>query len=78
MFVARVILHRSRRIPLIFLIAAAVSMAASSVWADPLGTIYVFPAGGQRGPTVKFRSGGLCLHGEAAFEMLGAGVKASD
>jgi hypothetical protein len=39
---------------------------------------YIFPAGGQRGTTVKFRVGGHYLHGEAAFSMYGAGVTASD
>ncbi|MBM3877374.1 MAG: hypothetical protein FJ386_11715 [Verrucomicrobia bacterium] len=37
---------------------------------------YIFPAGGQRGTTVNFRVGGHYLHGQAGFEMLGAGVTA--
>ena len=38
---------------------------------------YIFPAGGQRGTTVKFHVGGCFLHGNAGFEMLGPGVTAS-
>ncbi len=38
---------------------------------------YIFPAGGQRGTTVPVRVGGCYFHGEAGFEMLGAGITAS-
>jgi len=37
---------------------------------------YIFPAGGQRGTTVPVRVGGCYFHGEAGFEMLGAGITA--
>src|SRR5260370_32162917 len=36
---------------------------------------YIFPAGGQRGTTIPVRVGGLFLHGECGFEMLGHGVQ---
>lgn len=42
---------------------------------EPLAA-YIFPAGGQRGTTVPVRVGGCYFHGEAGFEMLGAGVAA--
>src|ERR1700687_5651443 len=45
--------------------------------ANPPVASYIFPAGGQRGTTVPVRVGGLFLHGECGFEMLGAGVQGS-
>src|SRR5205085_9638846 len=51
---------------------------ADAIRAEEPYVSYIFPAGGQRGTTVKFRVGGHYLHGEAAFSMYGAGVKASD
>ena len=36
---------------------------------------FIFPAGAQRGTTVPVRVGGYYFHGQANFEMLGAGVK---
>jgi len=66
-------------LPTIALFAFALCVSApQTVWADPPGISYIFPAGGQRGTTVKFRVGGLCLHGECPLEMLGPGVKASE
>src|SRR5688500_2359314 len=56
-------------------LAAVFALAAATVFADPPGTAYIFPAGGQRGTTVEFRVGGLNLHEEAPFEMLGAGIE---
>jgi hypothetical protein len=38
---------------------------------------YIFPAGGQRGTTVKVRVGGLFLYRTCGFELLGPGVEAS-
>jgi hypothetical protein len=38
---------------------------------------YLFPAGGQRGTTVKVRVGGLFLHKACSWELLGPGVEAS-
>jgi hypothetical protein len=49
----------------------------SLLWANEPYTGYIFPAGGQRGGTVKFHVGGCFLHGKAQFEMLGEGVTAS-
>lgn len=70
---------RAVSLPSCLLLAFALHAAApSTVWADPPGISYIFPAGGQRGTTVKFRVGGLCLHGECPLEMLGPGVKASE
>jgi hypothetical protein len=37
---------------------------------------YIFPAGGQRGTTVKVRVGGLFLYKTCGFELLGGGVEA--
>ena len=45
--------------------------------ANPPKASYIFPAGGQRGSTVKVRVGGLYLYKRSSFEMLGAGVEAS-
>jgi hypothetical protein len=45
------------------------------VHADPPAVSYIFPAGGQRGTTVNFRVGGLCLYSGCPFEMLGPGVE---
>src|SRR5262245_54905258 len=39
---------------------------------------YIFPAGGQRGTKVNVRVGGLFLHEQCGFEMLGAGVAGPD
>jgi hypothetical protein len=36
---------------------------------------YIFPAGGQRGRTVKVRVGGLYLYSSCGFELLGTGVR---
>lgn len=44
--------------------------------ADAPATMYIFPAGGQRGTSVRFRVGGLYLHESSPFEMRGAGVEA--
>jgi hypothetical protein len=44
--------------------------------ADPPVGSYIFPAGGQRGTAVNVRVGGLFLHSQCGFEMLGAGIKA--
>src|SRR5690242_5527408 len=49
----------------------------SSLHANPPVASYVFPAGGQRGTTVKVRVGGLYLYRSCGFELLGPGVEAS-
>jgi hypothetical protein len=46
------------------------------VCANPPVASYIFPAGGQRGTAVPVRVGGLFLHGQCGFEMLGPGVRA--
>lgn len=51
-------------------------LAASPIMADPPGTAYIFPAGGQQGTTVKFKVGGYNLYESAPFEMIGPGVQA--
>lgn len=62
-------------------ILAAIILAsaffATPATADTPTTMYIFPAGGQSGTTVKFRVGGLYLHEACPFEMLGKGVAAS-
>lgn len=45
-------------------------------FADSPATMYIFPAGGQRGTNVTFRVGGLYLHESCPFEMTGPGVSA--
>lgn len=45
--------------------------------ADTPSAEYLFPAGGQRGTTVRFRVGGTYFHGRAEFLMSGPGVTAS-
>ncbi len=45
--------------------------------ANPPVASYIFPAGGQRGTTVKVRVGGLFLYKSCGFELLGPGVAAS-
>jgi Bacterial pre-peptidase C-terminal domain len=48
--------------------------AVQSLHANPPVASYIFPAGGQRGTQVPVCVGGLFLHGECGFEMLGGGV----
>jgi hypothetical protein len=48
--------------------------AVQSLRANPPVASYIFPAGGQRGATVLVRVGGLFLHNDCGFEMLGGGV----
>lgn len=55
----------------------AVALCGGDLLADPPSTMYIFPAGGQRGTEVKVRVGGLYLHDECPFEMLGPGVRVS-
>ena len=59
------------------LTSLAIVLATGAVWADPPTASYVFPAGGQRGQTVKVRVGGLFLHEECPFAVTGPGVTAS-
>jgi hypothetical protein len=49
----------------------------SALFADPPVAMYIFPAGGQRGKTVEIKVGGLFLHDQCGFEMLGPGITAS-
>ncbi|HYT89163.1 MAG TPA: PPC domain-containing protein [Gemmataceae bacterium] len=55
----------------------AVLILASSAWADAPVASYIFPAGGRRGATVPIRVGGLNLHKNCGFTLLGPGVQAS-
>ncbi|MBX9680155.1 MAG: hypothetical protein K2X38_15450 [Gemmataceae bacterium] len=57
------------------LLFAAVLAMPGSAFASPPMASYLFPAGGQRGTKVDARVGGLFLHEECGFEMLGAGVR---
>jgi hypothetical protein len=52
-------------------------LCGEAVFANPPAASYIFPAGGQRGTTVKVRVGGLYLYKSCSFELLGAGVEAS-
>jgi hypothetical protein len=58
------------------LVVAVLLVAAADGRADPPVASYIFPAGGRRGTTVDFRLGGLNLHANCSFEMLGPGVRA--
>lgn len=59
-------------------LGACVLAAAAAVYADAPSVSYIFPAGGQRGTTVKFRVGGHYLHGSAHFDLRAAGLTASE
>jgi hypothetical protein len=48
---------------------------AQTLHANPPVASYVFPAGGQRGTNVPVRVGGLFLHGDCGFQMLGGGLQ---
>lgn len=43
-------------------------------WANPPVLSYLFPSGGQRGKEVQVRVGGLFLHSNSQFEIIGPGV----
>jgi len=60
-----------RRIALILVVCLPTAAAA-----NPPVAAYIFPAGGQRGTSVNVRVGGLFLHQECGFEILGAGITA--
>jgi hypothetical protein len=53
-------------------------LLAHTVRANPPVASYIFPAGGQRGSTVKVRVGGLFLYDKCGFEIVGKGVKGPD
>lgn len=52
-------------------------LCGEPAFADPPEAKYLFPAGGQRGTTVKFHAGGLNLNKSCSLEMIGRGVEAS-
>jgi hypothetical protein len=52
-------------------------LRGESAFANPPAASFIFPAGGQRGTTVKVRVGGLYLYKSCSFELLGTGVEAS-
>jgi hypothetical protein len=58
--------------------ALALLVVIGAARGDPPVASYIFPAGGQRGKLVRVRVGGLNLHQQCHFEMLGAGVRASE
>lgn len=58
------------------LLTSLLLLTAAPLRANPPVASYLFPAGGQRGTTVKMRVGGLFLYSKCGFEMLGAGVQA--
>src|SRR2546423_14355388 len=65
-------MHRRTACAFIILI-----LEACPVWADAPVASYIFPAGGRRGTTVPVRVGGLNLHKDCGFEVLGPGVEAA-
>ncbi|MFZ4610196.1 MAG: hypothetical protein ACOYNM_10290, partial [Gemmataceae bacterium] len=60
----------SRYLLLALILVALPSMAD----ANPPTLSYLFPSGGQRGTDVQVRVGGLFLHANSQFEILGPGV----
>ena len=59
------------------LLLSSLCFASSPLRADAPVASYLFPAGGQRGTTVKVRVGGLNLHDRCGWELLGPGLTAS-
>src|SRR2546421_11630952 len=59
------------------LLCGLCALCGEPVFADPPVAMYLFPAGGQRGTTVKFHAGGLYLNQSCSLEMIGRGVEAS-
>jgi len=64
-------------IPRIPLSLALLLLAAAPLRANPPEASYLFPAGGQRGTSVKVKVGGLFLYDKCRWELLGAGVTAN-
>lgn len=58
-------------------VAGFLFAVADSLHANPPAASFIFPAGGQRGTTVKVRVGGLFLHKSCNFAMTGPGIDAS-
>ena len=58
----------------ILILCALCALRGEPLRANPPVASYIFPAGGQRGTRVPVRVGGLFLHGDCGFEMLGGGV----
>ena len=56
------------------LVAVLAGALAAAARAEPPHASYIFPAGGQRGTTVKFKVGGHFLHERCPFELLGPGI----
>src|SRR5207253_2103863 len=56
------------------LFCVPLSLCGGRAFADAPVAAYVFPAGGQRGTTVKVRVGGLCLYDKCHWELCGPGV----
>ena len=61
----------------LLLFFAALRLCVTPVAANPPVASYVYPAGGQRGTTVKIRVGGLFLHEKCGFALDGKGLTAS-
>src|SRR5271170_7123267 len=57
-------------------LSVSLCLCGSPIHAEPPVASYIFPAGGQRGQTVKVRVGGLFLHKACGWELLGPGVTA--
>ncbi|MCI0680843.1 MAG: PPC domain-containing protein [Gemmataceae bacterium] len=58
-----------------FLAGFFMCLSVVCVRANPPVASYIFPAGGQRGSAVSVKVGGLFLHQNCGFEMLGPGVQ---
>ena len=49
-------------------------ICAAAAFAEPPTATYLFPAGGQRGTSVKLYAGGLFLNKSCNFEIVGPSV----
>jgi hypothetical protein len=59
----------------LFLLSSLCSLClCGESFAEPPAASYLFPAGGRRGTTVDLHVGGLFLHKDACWELLGPGV----
>ncbi len=58
------------------ILACFALLVAAPVFADPPVAVYVFPAGGQKGTTVKAHVGGLHLNQTCPLEVMGTGIDA--
>jgi hypothetical protein len=67
-----------RKVLFVFVFSlCSLCLCGERLFADPPVAMYLFPAGGQRGTTVKFHAGGLYFNQSCSLEMIGRGVDAT-